>query len=106
MTGGRVVGSVGNNGNGLSHGGARLRIVAGGEKKTQLEAASPREERLASAASEENFELQSAAVQGGKWALDGDNGRSIFGDGPTASSRRTLIGRHLLPVLLFFEISQ
>ena len=62
-----------------------MRIVAGGEKKTQLEAASPRDERLASAASEENFELQSAAVQGGKWALDGDNGRSIFGDGVFAS---------------------
>ena len=57
----------------------------GERKKTQLEAASPREERLASAASEENFELQSAAVQGGKWALDGDNGRSIFGDGVFAS---------------------
>ena len=62
-----------------------MRIVAGGEKKNQLEAASPREERLASAASEDNFELQSAAVQGGKWALDGDNGRSIFGDGVFAS---------------------
>ena len=27
----------------------------------------------------------SDAVQGGKWALDGDNGRSIFGDGVFAS---------------------
>ena len=72
--------------NGLSDGGARLRIVAGGRKKrAKTQEAALREGRLASAASEENFELQSAAVQGGKWALDGDNGRSIFGDGVFAS---------------------
>ena len=66
-------------------GGARIADCGRRTQKTQLQSASPREERLASAASEENFELQSAAVQGGKWALDGDNGRSIFGDGVFAS---------------------